>query len=449
MLAAEIDRTVLHGSALSDVVLGYAPVIDRWRTTAGMRLRVGAVTPQRWPRLDQLYRELADAMPTGAPPVMLSLNRDDVPRDILRAQPSASLWLEVPAGFAVTADGGQLVSELMQAGFRLVLRGVPATALPPELLPAFTMSLIPLAEDRRKDAPPRQPDQGMRPRRIPFAQSGVRRLKDLEHSFARGAIACVGWPWDDALERAAALAAPPDYSVISEMLVRLNRGDDVASIETIVRHDAALTYRLLRMVNSSGNGLRVAVSSLRHAVMMLGYEKLSRWLRLQLATASRDANLRPVMIASYKRGVFIEHLTGVEDDDQLREEVFILGAFSLLDRLLATPFEKVFETLHVPANVYDALVKKSGPYAPYLRIAEAVERDDGEGTELLDCLEQALVSVNRCNEAVLRTFVQPDYLHGDSQNGQSGDGQSGDGLSACSRSGPEQELELRELESDI
>jgi EAL and modified HD-GYP domain-containing signal transduction protein len=59
-----------------------------------------------------------------------------------------------------------------------------------------------------------------------------------------------------------------------------------------------------------------------------------------------------------------------------RDGLFIVGIFSLLDGLLNVPMEKALAGLHLPQPVLDALLKHSGLYAPYLKLAIACEHFD-------------------------------------------------------------------------
>jgi c-di-GMP-related signal transduction protein len=73
-------------------------------------------------------------------------------------------------------------------------------------------------------------------------------------------------------------------------LVRANA--DIKEIEAALKQDVALSVKLLRYINSAGFGLAVEIQSFRHAVTMLGYDKLNKWLSLLLVTASKDAARR-------------------------------------------------------------------------------------------------------------------------------------------------------------
>ncbi|MDQ5915187.1 MAG: hypothetical protein QG584_1078, partial [Pseudomonadota bacterium] len=63
---------------------------------------------------------------------------------------------------------------------------------------------------------------------------------------------------------------------------------DVSQIEAALKQDVALSYKLLRYINSAGFGLSCEVQSFKHAVTILGYDKLNKWLSLLLVTASKD-----------------------------------------------------------------------------------------------------------------------------------------------------------------
>ena len=95
--------------------------------------------------------------------------------------------------------------------------------------------------------------------------------------------------------------------------------------------------------------------------MLLGYQRLKRWLALLLATASKDVNLRPVMFAAVRRGLLMEELVAGNGDEETKGEMFICGVFSLLDRMFQQSFAKLLGSIPVPERVYQALVRNDGP----------------------------------------------------------------------------------------
>jgi EAL and modified HD-GYP domain-containing signal transduction protein len=137
--------------------------------------------------------------------------------------------------------------------------------------------------------------------------------------------------------------------------------------------------------------------------MMLGYQKLKRWLALLLASASTDVNMKPVMFAAVRRGLLMEELVRASGSEQLRSEMFICGVFSLLDCMMGQPFDQLLKSIPVPQDVLDALVHRSGPYRPYFDIVLAVEQESL--FDIRDACEKQMLSVAEVNRALLRTLV--------------------------------------------
>ena len=91
-------------------------------------------------------------------------------------------------------------------------------------------------------------------------------------------------------------------------VARVDQGDDIERLEQTLKRDPSLAFKLLRYLNSAAFGLPVEVTSFRHAIMLLGYARLKRWLALLLTTASKDHNMRPIMFGALRRGLLLEEL---------------------------------------------------------------------------------------------------------------------------------------------
>jgi EAL and modified HD-GYP domain-containing signal transduction protein len=163
----------------------------------------------------------------------------------------------------------------------------------------------------------------------------------------------------------------------------------------------------MRYINSPAFGLRVEISSFRHAIMMLGYKRLKRWLALLLATASKDANMKPVMFAAVRRGLLMEELVRASGDEEMRNEMFICGVFSLLDRLFHQPFSELLGNIPVPERVYQALADGTGPYQPYVALVHAIENESlFDLREAADALMMGVAEVNRAQLRALTAASQ-------------------------------------------
>ena len=396
---------MLDVAILGQVALGYSPFIDRNRTVAATRLSVFPLRPDATLDVAQLLHAVGDVWPASGGKVSLNVVSESLLHDLLQASPSANLMVEVPNFMASDPANVEALVRLHAAGNTLLLKGRPNAELPREVLPCFKYSIIDLADERRT-GDSTHPPPGVT-RAIAHVQSGVRTVADMEASFARGAHAVLGWPIDDALSVTAARTgkpvAQPDQQVIVELIRRVDNEDAIEKLENTLKRDPSLAFKLLRYINSPAFGLRVEISSFRHAIMLLGYQRLKRWLALLLATASKDVNLRPVMFAAVRRGLLMEELVAGSGDEEMRNEVFICGVFSLLDRMFGEPFAKLLSSIPVPERVFQALVKNTGPFQPYLAMVCAAE---GESLfEYREAAEHLLMSVAEINRAQLRALM--------------------------------------------
>jgi EAL and modified HD-GYP domain-containing signal transduction protein len=176
---------------------------------------------------------------------------------------------------------------------------------------------------------------------------------------------------------APAKALNPGQAQIIRMLNLVRRNADIKEIETALKQDVALSYKLLRYINSAGFGLSCEIQSFRHAVSILGYEKLNKWLSLLLAHASKDPMAPALMHTALTRARLMELLAHGLVEKQDYDNLFITGAFSLLDALLGVNMEQALDAMHLPEPICDALLDKGGLYAPFLDLARACEENDG------------------------------------------------------------------------
>jgi len=166
-------------------------------------------------------------------------------------------------------------------------------------------------------------------------------------------------------------------------LIRDPRASD-RSLEAAFQTDLALTYKLLRIVNAAAIGGR-GITSIPHAMRLIGREALHRWLTVLLvASVGRrgDVNHELAMTAM-TRARMCEQLAMRSRRRQDGGSAFIVGLLSLLDVLLEMPMDAILAKLELSQDVDDALLDRKGPLAPPLKLVEAYERADWDAAQSL------------------------------------------------------------------
>lgn len=171
-------------------------------------------------------------------------------------------------------------------------------------------------------------------------------------------------------------------TVMLQVLADLHRPDlEIVDAVDTISQDPGLTYALLRIVNSAAVSRGARISSIRHAVVMLGIDPLRNWATLLLMTRVTGGSPQAV-IPALVRAKICERLAdawGVSGAIG-----FTLGMLSSLPDILAEPVEPIVARLSLDTEVERALLERAGSYGRVLECAEAYERGDQAALVRLD-----------------------------------------------------------------
>ncbi|HQS81666.1 MAG TPA: EAL domain-containing protein [Thiobacillus sp.] len=179
-------------------------------------------------------------------------------------------------------------------------------------------------------------------------------------------------------ENLASKTIQPGQLAVLELMNKVRACEDLAEIEEPLRRNAALTLRLLRYANSAASGLQQHAHTVRQALTQIGLKTLYRWLALLLITANPTPTNALAARTAVTRGRICELLGRSRFNREAQDELFITGLFSLAEPLMEIPLARLLEFLPMPDPIVQALVHQTGPYAPFLKLAEASERSDFE-----------------------------------------------------------------------
>jgi EAL and modified HD-GYP domain-containing signal transduction protein len=215
-----------------------------------------------------------------------------------------------------------------------------------------------------------------------------------------------GYYFSDPVAHPTSKAINPAYTSIITVMQLAQQNAPIQRIEEALKRDAALSFRLLRYINSAGLGLSCEISSFRHAVTIIGYQNLYRWLSLLLVSAVKDAGCPALMTTAVIRGRLAELLGAGYFEKQDRDNLFIVGVFSMLDIMLGMSMEKLLEQIPLSESIVDALTSLQGNYGPFLELARCCENlsDDSvvqRAHVLMDSLQLTHDHVNRAHMQAL------------------------------------------------
>lgn len=342
----------------NEVFIRREPVVNRHKAITATRLIVHADTAAE---AAAALTELADTWPS-ARSVFVSLNGALPDEGLLDWQPADNVMVEIPAEALAASPTQALIDRLRQVGVPLCLDGYAPGMAPPQGLDFRFLLADAHLHPQMRNAP------GL------LLAKELASHQEFAEAVENGYAGAAGWFFLHGMPVADKLN--PGHAQIVRVLNLVRHNADIKEIEAALKQDVTLSYKLLRYINSAGFGLSCEIQSFKHAVTILGYDKLNKWLSLLLVTASKDPAAPALMQTAIARGRFMEIIGQGFFEKSKLDNLFITGAFSLLNILLGAKIEAVLEHMHLPEAITDALLRREGVYGPFLDLAMAGEGDD-------------------------------------------------------------------------
>jgi len=181
----------------------------------------------------------------------------------------------------------------------------------------------------------------------------------------------------------------PERATLMQVLAAIEADKESSIIEGHFRKHQGLTYKLLRYINSAFFHTGQKVRSISHAISLLGYKNLRRWVIL-LLFAGEDENPteNPLFERAFIRGYMMEELSRKASLERtLRESAFITGSLSVIDGLLGMPMKEIVRSLSLSEPIEEALLFEMGELGLLLKIIKGHEASSlGKAEQLLSKL---------------------------------------------------------------
>lgn len=399
---------------LADVTLGYQPVWNQWRKRSGIRLLVdsGAHATVNGQHLLKVISEL---WPGCADRLLLSATSPALLHDLFQSKAAQSMGIEIQDDWLSDRALSSRIQQAKAGGTRLVWHGAPGQAPAADvqawfhnvlrsLSPQEALRALRAAQGQRNKAAPGKSANASSPVVADSLYEGLGSPALVAHALdAQGAAGVVGWPTDEVLHSYHYKQIQPARHLLQALVQAIDDDESMDTVEHHMGNDPLMAYRFLGYVNSAGLGLQREIDSLREGLMAIGYSQLRAWAAEKIPYASGDANLDPIRSSIVLRARIMQELAAAGAQDNLRREVFLCGIFAQLDLLLDEPLATVLHRLPIPQRVSDAILKNSGPYAPWLAVATALEC--GSTSVIREVCDMHGVAPQDINRAMLRALA--------------------------------------------
>ena len=194
---------------------------------------------------------------------------------------------------------------------------------------------------------------------------------------------------------------PANFASHVTLLDYLHRDTlEINEVARILMLDTALTYRLLRLVNSALIAMRQEIRSIESALMIVGEEMFRRMATLAIATELGGGSTEELVQMALVRARFCDR--AASEYALCGEEQYLLGMLSLVPAMLMVPMDDLLRNLPLRPAICDALRGVHNEERIALDCLESYERGDWAACdkmvaahglyveELKDCFVEAL-----------------------------------------------------------
>jgi EAL and modified HD-GYP domain-containing signal transduction protein len=149
---------------------------------------------------------------------------------------------------------------------------------------------------------------------------------------------------------------------------------DLRKLSKLLKRDASLTYRLLRVVNSPMCAIRQEVSSIQAALLAVGEDTFRHIAMLAIASELNTGQSVEILRMAFVRGRFCELAAASCALDPT--EQYLLGMLSLLPAMMRLPMEELAPALPLRNEIREALKGSANPERILLQWLEFHEQGD-------------------------------------------------------------------------
>jgi EAL and modified HD-GYP domain-containing signal transduction protein len=290
---------------------------------------------------------------TGGRPAFLNITQPVLMSGAVTLLPPAHTVVELRETIDADAQVVETCRSLQAAGYALALDDFTGGGAAEPLLPFarfVKIDVLATPPDERRALAKRLQSSG-----VVLVAEKVETAQMAEETRAEGFSLFQGFYFcKPSTKKMAAL--PGRRMAYFELFSALNKPDiSVAELEDLVKHDVSLSYRVLRSVNSAAFAQQREVSSIRHALMLLGLEHIRKWCSIWSLSGANGSGAFETVVVTLLRARCCELVGNALGGAETGNQFFLLGLCSLLDALLGVPMAEAIGTLPLSATLKRAL----------------------------------------------------------------------------------------------
>jgi len=357
------------------------PIYDKNQNVAGYELLYRDAIEEnaaRFPDGDEATRGvLADAVTifgipnlTDGKPAYINFTKNLLMDDFALLADPRQVVVEVLGDVAVDDALAAKLQKLREVGYTLALEGYDGSARFDPILPLVHIARV----DMRRISPEQLRDVSQKANGIKILAEKIENQEDLDRASRFGAQLFQGYFFakPKRMSRHVPSLAAATYGRLLNETLQPVVDYDVCT--QIIRSDVTLTYMFMRQIQTANYYRGRLIDDLKQGVVMMGEDELRRWVCLVMVRQHNITHSDELPRRAFLRGLFTQRLMERSSFQLDSRQGFLMGMFSLLDRVLGIELHLLLKDLNLDPEVKTALLGGSeNPYSLFLQFAVVYE----------------------------------------------------------------------------
>ena len=186
---------------------------------------------------------------------------------------------------------------------------------------------------------------------------------------------------------------PQNKLAIMNILALLQDADsDIDDIDEAISSDVAMSYKILKLMNSAFFNFTNKIESIKQALLLLGRKKLNSWASMTAMSKLDDQPSEMIRIAMTRAKMC--ELLAEQANLKPIENYFTTGLFSALDILMQSPLDILLKPLPISDELRSAVINKEGVMGEALTCTLAYETSDWENVKFQNLSDNDIYVAN-------------------------------------------------------
>lgn len=309
---------------------------------------------------------------TGGHPAFINFTKNLILDEMPTLFSPAQLTIEILEDIEIDPIFVEKVKSLKEKGYVIALDDYIDDGRFMELLPyvdIVKVDFLVLHSEGRKFVADKYRDKGI----ILLAEK-VETQKDFEEGLRFGYTMFQGYFFEKPIMCTTKTIEVSHFKYLEILKETVDENADFNRIAEIVKSDVSLTYKLLRMINSPAFDIVSEVTSVNHALALLGLKEIRKWATLIMLRDMNTNKPSEVMRLSLTRAMFCERIAPWFKLESRQTELFILGLMSLIDTIMEMPLFDILDELPLKDDLKEALLGVDNTFHDVLRLVNHYEK---------------------------------------------------------------------------